>query len=83
MIEAALRPDKLGRAADKKSPGAVPSVNGITPAAPTPVRISAGSNNAEVARSTVQTGRAYSDFTEVDCSFILADRAFIKIDNTN
>jgi hypothetical protein len=77
MIEAALRPDKLGRAADKKSPGAVPSVNGITPAAPTPVRII-----AEV-RSTIGTGRAYFDLTEVDCSFILVDRAFIKIDNTN
>jgi hypothetical protein len=77
MIEAALRPDKLGRTADKKSPGTVPSVDGITPAL-TPVR-----NNAEVARSTVQTGRAYSDLTEVDCSFILVDRAFIKIDNTN
>ena len=70
MIEAALRPDKLGRAAaDKKSPGAVPSVEGITPAAPTPVRIS-----AKVARSAVQRGRAYFDLTEVECSFILADR---------
>jgi|688.fasta_scaffold2575716_1 hypothetical protein len=68
MIEAALRPDRLGRTADKKSPGTVPSVEGITPAL-TPVR-----NNAEVARSTIGTGRAYSDLTEVECSFILADK---------
>jgi len=34
-------------------------------------------------RSTIQTGRAYSNFTEVDYSFILADRAFFKIEDTN